>query len=310
MTVAHGQVMTVRGPVGAADLGITLPHEHVFLNLMLEYKKEGVLNDEALALRELAPLVDAGCRTLVDCTSVELDRDPVALRRVAELTGLNLVMGCGHYRDPYIDREYLDRRGVDGLAADLIAEIRSGFEDTGIRPGIIGEVGSNRRWISSAEERALRVAARASLATGLTVMTHAARWPLGIPQLDILEEAGVDPRTVVVGHCDMVPSTEYHEAIAARGAFVEFDTIRGENEYATASRVEWVMNLVRKGFLERILLSHDVCLTTIYTAYGGQGYAFLFREFLPRLRAAGLDDGELEALIVGNPARMLTASAM
>ena len=207
MPPARGQVMTVRGPVDAADLGITLPHEHVYLNLMLEYKKEGVLNDEPLAVRELQQYVEAGGRTLVDCTSVELDRDPLALRRAAEATGLNVVMGCGHYRDPYIDRDHLDRRGVDGLAADLIAEIRDGFEDTGIRPGIIGEVGSNRKWISSAEERALRVAARASVATGLTVMTHAARWPLGIPQLDILEEAGVNPRTVVVGHCDMVPST-------------------------------------------------------------------------------------------------------
>jgi predicted metal-dependent phosphotriesterase family hydrolase len=309
MTPPRGPVMTVRGPVDAAELGITLPHEHVYLNLMLEYKKEGVLNDEPLAIRELQLYVDAGGRTLVDCTSVELDRDPVALRRAAEATGLNIVMGCGHYRDPYIDRDHLDRRGVDGLAADLIAEIRDGVEDTGIRPGIIGEVGSNRKWISSAEERALRVAARASIATGLTITTHAARWPLGIPQLDILGEAGVDPRTVVVGHCDMVPSTDYHEAIAARGAFVEFDTIRGDNEYATSSRVDWVMNLVRKGYLEQVLIAHDVCLTTIYTAYGGQGYAFLLREFVPRLRVAGLDEGEIETLIVHNPARMLTAGA-
>ncbi len=303
------EVMTVRGPVDASTLGVTLPHEHVFLNLMLEYKKEGVLNDEELARRELAQLDDVGCRTLVDLTSLELDRDPVALRRMSEATGLTIVMGCGHYRDPYINREYLDRKGIDGLTADLVDEIRNGYEDTGIRPGIIGEVGSNHKWISSTEERALRVAARAQLATGLTVMTHAARWPLGLPQLAILREMGVDPRHVVVGHCDMVPSMAYHEAIAETGAFVEFDTIRGENEYATSSRVEWVMNLVRKGRLEQILLSHDICLTSLYTAFGGVGYTFLFREFIPRLRAAGLGDGEIETLLVRNPARMLTASA-
>ena len=303
------EVMTVRGPVDASTLGVTLPHEHVFLNLMLEYKKEGVLNDEELARRELAQLDDVGCRTLVDLTSLELDRDPVALRRMSEATGITIVMGCGHYRDPYINREYLDRKGIDGLTADLVDEIRNGYEDTGIRPGIIGEVGSNHKWISSTEERALRVAARAQLATGLTVMTHAARWPLGLPQLAILREMGVDPRHVVVGHCDMVPSMAYHEAIAETGAFVEFDTIRGENEYATSSRVEWVMNLVRKGRLEQILLSHDICLTSLYTAFGGVGYTFLFREFIPRLRAAGLGDGEIETLLVHNPARMLTASA-
>jgi phosphotriesterase-related protein len=301
-------VMTVRGPVDPDTLGITLPHEHVFLNLMLEYKKEGVLNDEVLARRELEQLEAFGCRTIVDLTSLELDRDPVALQRVSEATGITIVMGCGHYRDPYIDREQLDRKGIDGLTEELVDEIRNGYGDTGIRPGIIGEVGSNHKWISASEERALRVAARAQLATGLTLMTHAARWPLGLPQLAILREMGVDPRHVVVGHCDMVPSTAYHEAIAAAGAFVEFDTIRGENEYATASRVEWVMNLVRKGHLEQILLSHDICLTSLYTAFGGVGYTYLFREFVPRLRAAGLGDGEIETLLVRNPARMLVAS--
>jgi predicted metal-dependent phosphotriesterase family hydrolase len=302
-------VITVRGPVDASTLGITLPHEHVFLNLMLEYKKEGVLNDEVLARRELEQLNEHGCRTIVDLTSLELDRDPVALRRMSEATGLTIVMGCGHYRDPYINRDYLDRKGIDGLTADLVDEIRNGYQDTGIRPGIIGEVGSNHRWISASEERALRVAARAHVATGLTIMTHAARWPLGIPQLAILREMGVDPRHVVVGHCDMVPSMEYHETIAATGAFVEFDTIRGENEYATTSRVEWVMNLARKGHLEQILLSHDICLTSLYTAFGGVGYTYLFREFVPRLRAAGLGDGEIDTLLVANPARMLTAGA-
>jgi len=303
------EVMTVQGPVEARTLGITLPHEHVFLNLMLEYKKEGVLNDEVLAHRELAQLAEYGCRTIVDVTSVELDRDPIALRRTSEATGLTIVMGCGHYRDPYINKDYLDRLGVDGLTAALIDEIQNGYLDTGIRPGIIGEVGSNHRWISSSEERALRVAGKAQVATGLTLMTHAARWPLGIPQLAILREVGVDPRHVVVGHCDMVPSTEYHEKIAATGAFVEFDTIRGENEYAITSRVEWVMNLVQKGHLEQILLSHDICLTSLYTAFGGVGYTYLFREFVPRLRTAGLSDGEIHTLLVANPARMLTASA-
>lgn len=300
-------VMTVSGPVDAEDLGVTLPHEHVFLNLMLEYKKEGVLNDEVLARRELEQLHEFGCRSLVDCTSVELDRDPLALRRMAEATGLNIVMGCGHYRDPYLDRDLLDRRGVDGLAADLISEIQDGFEGSGIRPGVIGEVGSNHKWISATEERALRIAGKAHLATGLTIMTHAARWPLGLQQLAILKEMGVDPRGIVIGHCDMVPSPEYHEAIAASGAFVAFDTIRGESEYAIDSRVGWVMNLARKGHLEQVLLSHDVCLTSIYTAYGGEGYTFLFREFVPRLRAAGLGDEEIEMLTVRNPARMLTA---
>ena len=148
------RVMTVTGPIDAQDLGVTLPHEHVFLNLMLEYKKEGVLNDEVLARRELEQLHDFGCRSLVDCTSVELDRDPMALLRMAEATGFNIVMGCGHYRDPYIDREQLDRRGVEGLATDLIAEIQDGFEGTGSAPGSL--VRSARTGLGSRPSRSER----------------------------------------------------------------------------------------------------------------------------------------------------------
>ena len=300
-------MMTVRGPVDAGDLGVTLPHEHVFLNLMNEYKKDGVLNDERLAVQELKHFVELGGRTIVDCTSMDLDRDPRALLKVAEATGLNLIMGCGHYRDPYIDQQWVDCRGVDELAADLVREIEHGFQDTGIRPGVIGEVGSNRRFISSVEERVLRVAGKAHCATGLTITTHAARWPLGIPQLDVLEDAGVDPRCVVIGHCDMVPSLEYHEAVAARGAFVEFDTIRGINQYQTTQQVDYVMNLVRQGRMAQILISHDVCLTSLYTAFGGEGYTFILRQFIAQLRAAGLNEEELQALLVDNPARALTA---
>ncbi|MHB8958347.1 MAG: phosphotriesterase family protein [Candidatus Limnocylindrales bacterium] len=301
-------VMTVLGPIPADSLGTTLPHEHVFINLMNEYKKEGVLNDPRLAESELRNYVGIGGRTVVDLTSLELGRDPRALKKVALATGLNIVMGSGHYRDPYIDRESMDRIGVAGLTAALIDDIQNGFENSGIRPGIIGEVGSNRAWISSAEERALRVAAKAHLATGLTIMTHAARWPLGEAQLDVLSEVGVDPRCVIVGHCDMVPSMEYHETIAARGAFVEFDTIRGEQEYMTRRQVEYVMNMARKGYLEQVLISHDVCLTSLYTVYGGTGYTFVTGAFIELLRAAGLSDDDVNTLIVHNPARALTAA--
>jgi phosphotriesterase-related protein len=286
-----------------------LPHEHVFIDLMNEYKKEGVLNDARLAESELKKFVAIGGRSLVDCTSLELGRDPRALEAIASATGLNIVMGSGHYRDPYIDRDLMDRKGVAGLAKALIDEIEHGFEDSGIRPGIIGEVGSNRGWVSSTEERALRVAAKAHLATGLTIMTHAARWPLGLPQLDVLCEVGVDPRCVIVGHCDMVPSMEYHEAIAARGAFAEFDTIRGEQDYMTNRQVEYVVNLARKGYLEQVLISHDVCLTSLYTANGGKGYAFVTGPFVERLRAAGLTEDDVNTLIVDNPARALTAAS-
>ncbi len=98
----------------------------------------------------------------------------------------------------------------------------------------------------------------------------------------------------------MAPIPHYHLAVAQRGAFVEFDTIRGESEYDSQVRVEWVMSLVRAGYLTQVLLSHDVCLRSHLHATGGHGYAFLVRDFLPRLRKAGLNADEIACLTSAN----------
>jgi phosphotriesterase-related protein len=301
--------MTVLGPIDASELGMTLPHEHVFLDLVREYRGDGLLNDRALAIEELTLYRDAGGRTLVDCTSVGLARDPLALQDVSRATGLNIVMGCGHYRDPYLDRGRLDQLSVDALADTIVRDIEEGADDTGVRAGIIGEVGCDRPWISALEERSFRAAARAHRRTGLTITTHAARWPVGLPQLDLLAEEGVDPQRVIVGHCDMVPDHDYHLAVARRGAFVQFDTVQGETDYDTRTRVSWVLSFAREGLLDRLLLSQDVCLRSNLKAAGGCGYAYVPTTFADHLRAAGLDESDVHRLLVDNPRRALTGEA-
>ncbi|TAN34616.1 phosphotriesterase-related protein [bacterium] len=299
-------VMTVLGPIDSGDLGFTLTHEHFFINLLREYRGEGLLNDPELAKDEVLRFKAAGGRTVVDCTSIGLQRDPAALRRLAQETGLNVIMGCGHYRDPYIDRGWLDSQSANKVADLIVRDIDVGADGTGIRAGIIGEVGCDKRYVSAAEERSLRAAARAHLQTGLTITTHAARWPVGLPQLEILRSEGVDPARVVIGHCDTVPSYEYHEEVARLGAWVQFDTIRGESEYDIAHRVRMVLNLVSKGFIDRILLSHDVCLRSMLRICGGGGYDLIPTVFLPRLREAGLSAEQLARITVDNPRRALT----
>jgi phosphotriesterase-related protein len=298
-------VMTVLGPVPAEDLGTTLPHEHVFLDLVREYRGDGLLNDPVLAVAELQEYAAAGGRTLVDCTSGGLGRDPRALVDVARQTGLNIVMGCGWYRDPYLPDE-LDRLSVDALAELVVQDIEEGVDGTGVRAGVIGEVGADRAWISAREERSFRAAARAHHRTGLTISTHAARWPVGLPQLDLLAEEKVDPHRVVVGHCDMVPDPGYHLALARRGAWVEFDTVHGESEYDVRSRVAWIRNLADHGHLDQVLLSQDVCLRSDLRATGGPGYAYVVTRFAEVLRDAGFGEDHLHLLLVDNPRRALT----
>lgn len=298
-------ISTVRGPIDAGELGITLPHEHIFIDLLREVRTDGLLNDPQLMAEELERFRMAGGRTVVDCTNVGLARDPLALRRMAVKTGLNIIMGSGHYREPYIDRAWMDRHSVDEVAGLIVRDIEEGADGTDVRAGIIGEIGCDR-YITTAEERSFRAAARAHLRTGVTITTHAARWPVGLPQLELLRSEGVDCRRVIVGHCDLVPSTDYHEAIAAAGAFVQFDTIRGETEYDTERRIGYVLNMVRKGLIRHVLLSHDVCRRSHLAALGGCGYIYLLTSFLPRLREAGLSQEQIEQMTVENPRRALT----
>ena len=293
--------MTVTGPVGHDELGFVLPHEHVFIDLVREYRGSGLLNDEHLACQELGALKAAGGGTLVDLTPDEIGRDPAALRRVSEATGISIVMGCGHYRDPYLDRDWFDRTAVDAIADEIVRDITEGVRGTGVRAGIIGEIGADRRYISAAEERSFRAAARAHLKTGLTISTHAARWPVGLAQLKLLAEEGVDPGRVIVGHTDSVPIPGYHLALVEQGCYISFDSIGTGSSYDTHRAVDYVLDLVRAGFGSQILLSHDVCLRDHLRATGGCGYAYLLTEFLPLLTAAGLDQEQVRAFVTDNP---------
>jgi phosphotriesterase-related protein len=300
-------VMTVRGPLPAAELGVVLPHEHLFIDLLREYRGTGLLADETLAVDEVMRFRGAGGGTIVDCTSEGIGRRPDALRRVAEATGVAIIMGAGHYRRPYLDEQAIDSRSVDELADVIVRDLEVGVGDTGIRAGIIGEIGCDRV-ISAVEERVFRAAARAHRRTGVTITTHAARWPVGEAQLDLLAEEGVDPGRVIIGHCDMVPDPAYHLRLARRGAWVQFDTVQGIHERETTRRLEWIRALVTAGLADRLLLSHDVCLTSDLAAYGGPGYSYLLTGFRDRMIEAGFPASLFRTVSVDNPRRALTGA--
>jgi phosphotriesterase-related protein len=252
----------------------------------------------------------AGGSGLVDLTLPGVGRDPVWLRGVASASGLNIVMGCGWYRTAYYPPEArIDRRATDDLAEELIAEIEGGVGDSGIRPGIIGEIGTDKPWVSPAEERVHRAAARAARRTGLAMTTHAVLSDVGLAQLRIFEEEGLDPGRVVIGHADSYPVLAHHLEIVARGASLEFDFIGmpWERERIGEERtIELLLELLSRGHADRVLLSQDVCNDSQLIRFGGNGYAYLANAFLPKLRAAGVSDAEIETMTVANPRRLLT----
>jgi phosphotriesterase-related protein len=220
-------------------------------------------------------------------------------------------MGCGWYRGAYYSPEAsIDRRTVDDLADELVGEATDGVGGTGIRPGIIGEIGTDKPWVSALEERVHRAAARAARRTGLAITTHAVLSPVGIDQLRIFEEEGVDPARVIIGHADSYPVLQHHLAIVERGASVEFDflgmTFSALERHGEPRVVELLCELLARGHSERILLSQDVCNDAQLQRYGGHGYTYLATTFLPRLREAGVSATEIETMTTANPRRLLT----
>ena len=196
---AGKKIHTVLGAIEPSALGRTLMHEHVFCDI---YRVTGrlneLLNDEALAVEELAALRAAGGRALVEVTTPDLGRDPLALRRVAEATELHMIMGTGWYRQPFYPPE-IDALSTIELADMMIAELTDGVAGTGIRAGIIGEIGIHLDYATAQEERVLRAAARAQKATGAPITTHASMYPVGLAQLEILKDEGVDLNRVIIG---------------------------------------------------------------------------------------------------------------
>lgn len=302
-----GELTSVTGPVRPDALGITMPHEHTFLDTMREHRGDGLIHDAQLVTLELEDYAQSGGRTIVDCTSRGLRSEPARVRQVSEASGVTIILGTGFYRHPFLDEDWLDAHSTDEVADLLVRDIRVGIDDSGVRAGVIGEIGCDR-YLTPAEERVFRAAARAHLETGLTITTHAARWPVGVPQLRLLASEGVPPDRVIIGHCDMVPDFDYHLAIAEAGAWVQFDSIQDGPDIRLAWTVEAIRRLVDAGQASRILISQDICLVSQFRAMGGSGYGYILRSFVPRLEAAGFKPHMVRALLVDNPGRALSGA--
>jgi phosphotriesterase-related protein len=346
--VGSGLVMTVNGPIPSADLGVTLMHEHlqndcscwwhpptdpgraylvdgpVRIEILSELRQDPFVNKHNIALDDLdlcidevRAFADAGGRTVVDPTCRGIGRDPVALRRIAAETGLNIVMGSGYYLASSMP-DTVARLSVDDIADEIVAEALLGTDGTDARIGLIGEIGVSSDFTAE-EEKSLRGAARAQARTGLPLMVHLPGWfRHGHRVLDVVEAEGANLSHTIL--CHMNPSHAdwtYQRTLAERGAFIEFDMIGMDYFYAD-QQVQCpsddavalaILRLADAGHLDRVLLSQDVFLKMMLTRYGGNGYAFVQRHFLPRLARHGMDAASCAALLTTNPRRVFDATA-
>ena len=229
----------------------------------------------------------------------------LAVRDMAERTGLNIILGAGWYREPYYE-DRLYRMKTDEIADELVRDVEQGIDGTDVRAGLLGEIGVHFTWVSPVEERMFRAVARAHKQTGVSIATHALMWPVGLDQLDILEEERVDLRRVIIGHCQSYPHHEYHAEIARRGAFVAFDRIGSTNDYDHETDLRLIKQMVDAGLVRHVLLGHDVCLRDDYVVNGGKGYGYIPGEMRDDFREIGVTDEQFDQMTVENPRRALS----
>ncbi|MEV7657833.1 phosphotriesterase [Streptomyces anulatus] len=294
---------SVRGPV--------LAHEHLVLDLDQVGDGAAVLDPERHAAAVIAELTELrerfGLSLVVELTCRGMGRDVRVLARAARETGVAVVAATGWYYEPFHTPE-VDALDVEQLTEILVGEIEDGIDGSGIRPGVLGELGSHGDVPTAAEAKVLRAGARAALATGLSLATHAQLGRGGLAQLDLLTGEGLPAHRVSIGHQDLLDDPGVHRELAASGAYVAFDTVGKSSYRSDDTRLRLLLALVEAGHADRALLSCDVSRHGYLRSEGGQGYGHLFTAFLPRLRAAGADDDLIDLLTRRNPLRFLTGA--
>ncbi|MSP88253.1 MAG: aryldialkylphosphatase [Alphaproteobacteria bacterium] len=341
-----GEVQTVLGPVPPAALGVTMIHEHLLIDLTCLFSEPTSereralarqpvqmsnlswirrfwnsnldnlrLDDEASMVEEARQYRADGGATIVEVSNVGLGRDPIGLQRIARAVSLNIVMGCGYYVAPSHPPD-MDDRTVEQIEDEIVRDITLGVGDTGVRAGIIGELGCS--WPLTANERkVLQAGARAQRRTGAPISVHIGRHedsPLEI--MACLKDAGADLGRVIMSHMDRIwPPLDKLRTLARAGCAIGLDTFGqetwvypfgGADRLSDAQRVDLIKLLVADGFDRQIFVSHDVGYKHRLSSYGGSGLSHILTTVIPFvMRRKGLTDDLIHLFLVENPARIL-----
>jgi phosphotriesterase-related protein len=272
------------------------------------------MTDPDLAVAELLRYRDAGGATVVESTSIGLGRDPLGLARISRATGINVIMGAGFYVRDYHPRA-VQAAAETELADFLVHEIVHGCRDTGIRPGIIGEIGMSSP-AHPDEAKVLRAAVRAQNATGLALQVHPGRdrhAPLDVVRQ--VEASGGEVSRLVVAHIDRT-LTDIADMLelARTGCYLEFDLFGQESSYYAmsdvdrpndAQRIDALTALAEAGFGDRLVIAQDICQKVYLQRYGGPGYSHILDNVLPVMRRKGWTADDIEQVTVRNPAALL-----
>ena len=340
-----GVVMTVEGPLTPDSLGVTMAHEHLLIDLtcwqeapITERQKSWakkplsmdmlgevrrnpnvfednlVMADIHVAAAELAEYEASGGRTVVDVTNTGLGQNPIAIREIGRRANVQIILGCGYYVKASHPPEVASST-VDSLTEHLLTSIRHGLGDTGLLPGVIGEIGTGEP-VHPDEWKVLDAACAAQLQSGLplSVHVHPVSGRTAPAVVERVLRNGVPPSKTIICHMDGNMDIDYQVQVAETGVYIAYDCFglevyfdgMGGYRCHDSERERGLLALLARGYANQILLSQDVCMKAQLLKYGGYGYDHVLRHIVPSLTRLGVDSDTLNRLLVHNPARAFT----
>jgi phosphotriesterase-related protein len=314
-------VESVNGPIDVEELGLTLIHEHFRTIDEAGRFQFPHLYDEQdewdAAIHDADAVMGHGVKTVVEPSAMFLNRDAAFSKRVADESGLQVVLATGVYTYDHLPQFFLNR-DEDAVAAIFVHEIEHGIQGTGIKPAFI-KCAADEPGVTPNIEKIHRAAARASLQTGRPIMAHSRPASgTGPEQMRIFAEEGVDPAKVQVAHTGDTDDLDYIERLLDTGCWIGMDRYGLDIFLPTEQRQKTVLALLEKGHADRMFLSQDYCSTIDWFPLEVQDYlkanevpdwsmTFLFERVIPELKERGMTDEQLDQMMVENPKRWLGA---
>ena len=287
--------------------GYTLMHEHITIDLSgIKKDTDCQLDCYNETVAEFKKLYERGVRTVVDVTNDGMGRNVPYVLNVEKETGIRIIQSTGFYKEPFLpERTY--GQTAEEMAAWMIAEIRDGIDGTGIKAGMIGEIGTSKNQMTPTERKVFDAAVIAARETGKPIYTHTTLGTYAPEQAAYFKATGLPMDRIVLGHLDLSGDLDYIRRVLDSGISIGFDTVGKNNYFPDAKRVEFLLALEAEGRLDQVVLSEDLTRKTHLKYKGGIGYCYLFETFIPMLKAAGLKQESLDKMLIHNPARILGA---
>jgi len=302
------KIQTVQGKISLTDLGTTSCHEHVLWTVPEPYTLEDPdlgFDSIPAAVAELRYLKFCGGNALVEMTTLEIGRAPADLKQISIATQIHIIAATGHHKDKF-NQARIKTNTIEEMAESFINDIQKGMDDSNIKAGII-KAATSQNQATYFEEKVIKAAAIAHLATGAPVSTHTEGGTFALEQARLLIGAGVNPGKLLIGHLDRDLSWQTYLKLAQLGVYLGFDQIGKEKYWLDQERVSLIRKLLDAGYGSQILLSTDSARKSSWHTHNpkAHGPAYLYKSFLPALKNARIEDSDIRLMTIENPARFL-----